>query len=70
MGNVRNNSLKEIWQNSEVATLCKNLDSYIHGTCGICEEKKGCYGCRAVPYATFGDLTAPDPLCWRYNPKD
>jgi radical SAM protein with 4Fe4S-binding SPASM domain len=68
LGNVRRDSLREIWATSGV--LCRRRDrgSY-KGKCGRCERWAACRGCRAIAYAYSltagkGDLLAEDPQCF------
>jgi radical SAM protein with 4Fe4S-binding SPASM domain len=84
LGNVREQSFKEIWLNSPVFNALRNPDC-LKGKCGICEYRQLCGGCRARAYglsADFidycGDLHLPaeaksdylaeDPWCV-YQPK-
>ncbi len=66
-GNMREMSLSEIWTTSPVLQICRNANENLQGSCGSCESKKECYGCRAVAYAVFNDLSAPDPSCWKFE---
>ncbi|MDO8570957.1 MAG: radical SAM protein [Candidatus Daviesbacteria bacterium] len=67
MGNVKKESLTRIWNNSELAIHLRNYKSRITGTCKSCDEVSVCCGCRAVAYATTGNMFGPDTLCWNYN---
>jgi len=67
MGNVRNNSLTAIWEDSDLANACRDYKSRLYGSCKVCEENDICSGCRAVAYAVTGDMFGPDPLCWNYK---
>jgi AdoMet-dependent heme synthase len=84
LGNVREQSFKDIWFNSSVLKSFRNPD-LLKGKCGICEYRQLCGGCRARAYglsADFidycGDLHLPteaksdylteDPWCV-YQPK-
>jgi len=85
VGNVRENSFKEIWQNADMfKTLC-NPDT-LTGKCGECNYKILCGGCRArayglsadfidycgdlhVPTEAKGDYLKEDPWCV-YQPDD
>ncbi|MCK4664575.1 MAG: radical SAM protein [Bacteroidales bacterium] len=67
MGNVKAQSLNHIWNNSELAIQLKDYKSRITGSCKSCEEANICCGCRAVAYATTGDIFGPDTLCWNYQ---
>ena len=84
LGNIREQSFKDIWFNSEVFKNLRDLNT-LKGKCGACEFKTLCGGCRARAYglsADFidycGDLHVPaeqrkdylteDPWCV-YQPK-
>jgi radical SAM protein with 4Fe4S-binding SPASM domain len=84
LGNVREQSFKDIWFNSEVFKNLRNQDC-LKGKCGACEYKTLCGGCRARAYGLSsdfidycGDLHVPseqrkdylteDPWCV-YQPK-
>jgi AdoMet-dependent heme synthase len=84
LGNVREQSFKDIWFNSPVFKALRNPDC-LKGKCGSCEFRQPCGGCRARAYglsADFidycGDLHLPaeaksdylteDPWCV-YQPK-
>jgi mycofactocin radical SAM maturase len=67
-GNIRKNSLKDIWNNSEIFNVFRNLQSnQLEGKCGDCEYVPHyCQGgCRAAAYIWSGNLFAPDPHCWK-----
>jgi len=61
LGNIRNDSLKDIWLNNE--TLHKFRERKLFGKCGKCFLKYQCGGCRAAAYGEYGDPFASDPLC-------
>jgi radical SAM protein with 4Fe4S-binding SPASM domain len=65
IGNVRQQSLKEILHDSEVVQDLKNYKEMIKGPCGECESHEACYGCRGTAYQLTGDYLASDPLCWK-----
>ncbi len=67
LGNVKEQSLSEIWNDSELAMQLRDYKSNLTGSCKSCEEKTICCGCRAVAYATTGDMFGPDTLCWNYE---
>jgi radical SAM protein with 4Fe4S-binding SPASM domain len=64
IGNVRQQSLKEILRDSEVVQDLKNYKNMIKGPCGECKLHEACYGCRGTAYQLTGDYLASDPLCW------
>jgi radical SAM protein with 4Fe4S-binding SPASM domain len=65
IGNVRQQSLKEILRDSEVVQDLKNYKEMIKAPCGECESLEACYGCRGTAYQMTGDYLASDPLCWK-----
>ncbi len=67
VGDLKKQTLTEVWQNSPVLQLCRSIENRLHGSCGRCPEHHRCYGCRAVAYAVWGSLTAPDPGCFRFK---
>ncbi|GEM_PF-1306896 len=69
-GNLQEESLTSTWKNSPLLNQSRNIQAQLQGSCGVCPENRRCYGCRAVAYAVFGKLTAPDPGCFRYNEKE
>ena len=66
-GNVREQSLEEIWRNSEVFHKLRDPDR-LTGKCGACGFRRVCGGCRARAYALTGDYLAEEPCCV-YVPK-
>lgn len=66
-GNVKEQSLTEIYRNSEVFKLLRD-PSALKGKCGACEYKALCGGSRARAYGVYGDWLAEDPAC-AYVPK-
>ncbi len=67
VGDLREKSIATIWRESEILAQCRTIDKHLDGSCGSCPERNRCYGCRAVAYATWGSLTAPDPGCFRFT---
>jgi radical SAM protein with 4Fe4S-binding SPASM domain len=65
-GNVRTQSFKEIWEDSELFKNLRDFKSY-KGRCGSCEFVNVCGGCRARAYAINGDYLAEEPFC-SYTP--
>jgi radical SAM protein with 4Fe4S-binding SPASM domain len=68
LGNVRTDSLREIWSTSEVLTSLRDRSLY-EGTCGSCSKWSACRGCRAIAYEfahAHGRTTylAEDPQCF------
>jgi len=64
VGDLRRQSLREIWLNSKVLNDLRDRDR-LKGRCSRCEYRYVCGGCRARAYAYFGDYLAPDPGCIR-----
>lgn len=60
-GDLRNNSILEIWKNSSLMVSLRN-EEYT-GRCGACEYHFICGGCRARAYAESGNIMGDDPLC-------
>ncbi len=67
VGNIREKSFKEIWENSNDLLQLRNRDLY-EENCKSCAFRNPCGGCRARAYGYFGDYLAPDPGC-TYNQK-
>ena len=65
-GNIRKQTFKDIWENSELFKDMRNFKAY-KGRCGSCEFVNVCGGCRARAYALHGDYMAEEPFC-RYIP--
>jgi radical SAM protein with 4Fe4S-binding SPASM domain len=65
IGNVRQETLKEILRDSEVVQDLKNYKALIKGPCAECQKLDECYGCRGTAYQLTGDYLASDPLCWK-----
>ncbi|MEM5793959.1 MAG: radical SAM protein [Candidatus Aenigmatarchaeota archaeon] len=61
IGNIKEQSLIEIWKNSPVLKEIRNRDKF--EGCGKCDYKYVCGGCRARAYGYFKDLKAADPSC-------
>ena len=61
-GNVRSESLVNIYQNSPVFLRVRDY-SLIKGKCGVCEFKNICGGSRSRAYAITGDPMRSDPYC-------
>ncbi len=61
-GNVRENSLKEIYNESKIFQDLKDPER-LKGKCGRCQFKHICGGSRARAYAIFGDYLMQEPKC-------
>ena len=62
LGNLMRDDFERLWQESPVLGVLRNKD-LLKGSCGHCENRYICGGCRSRAYAYFGDLRAPDPGC-------
>lgn len=67
-GNVRERTLKEIYNGSEIFVKLKDPDN-LKGKCGRCEFRYLCGGSRARAYAMTGDYLSAEPRCI-YRPKE
>ena len=65
-GNVRTQTLKEIYQESNLFKSLRNKDE-LKGRCGACEYRYVCGGSRSRAFATAGDYLAEEPFC-SYQP--
>ncbi len=61
-GNVRTESLVEVYRKSELFQRLRNRDE-LTGKCGACPYRAVCGGSRSRAYAYTGDPLASDPLC-------
>ena len=61
-GNVRKNSLVEIYRNSKTFRGLHSPETF-RGKCGKCEFRTICGGSRARAFAHTGDEVGSDPLC-------
>jgi len=62
VGNVRQRSLREIWEGAELFRRLRDHAAY-EGKCGRCEFVHVCGGCRARAYEATGNPLGPEPLC-------
>ncbi|TAL23842.1 MAG: radical SAM protein [Nitrospirae bacterium] len=61
-GNIRTQSFKDIWENSELFKELRDFKKY-KGKCGSCEYVNVCGGCRARAYSIHGDYLEEEPFC-------
>ena len=61
-GNVRKDSLVDVYRNSGLFRVLRDMDAR-EGKCGLCEFRKLCGGSRSRAYALTGDFLAHDPRC-------
>ncbi|MCW4010061.1 MAG: radical SAM protein [Candidatus Bathyarchaeota archaeon] len=62
VGNVREQSVTEIWRGSPVLKELRQR-SNLKGKCGDCAYRGVCGGCRGRAYACTGDYLESDPVC-------
>ncbi len=65
IGNLLNESLKKIWEESELLEKLRNKEN-LKGKCGSCEMEE-CRGCRSLARALTGDYHEEDPHCWYHD---
>jgi radical SAM protein with 4Fe4S-binding SPASM domain len=64
VGNIRETSLREIWEHPSMTAVAKFPRERITGPCKSCEYFARCQGaCRGVTYAHTHDLYASFPMC-------
>ena len=63
LGNVKEKSLRQIWQESPVLEQLRSRE-LLKDECGKCQYRDICAGCRARAYVETGDMLATDPGCW------
>jgi MoaA/NifB/PqqE/SkfB family radical SAM enzyme len=61
IGNLLNDSLKEIWEKSEILKKVRRKEN-LKGKCGKC-ELEDCRGCRSLALSLSGDYLEEDPHC-------
>lgn len=66
VGNIRQVSFRTLWASSPALQALREPE--LRGSCGVCEYRKLCGGCRARPLALGGDLMDSDPVCV-YQPR-
>ena len=66
-GNVRKNSLQEIWSHSPIFVKLRDFKKY-EGKCGSCKFVRICGGCRARAFYATGNYLSEDPYC-TYGPQ-
>ena len=68
IGNVRKDSLREVWATSEVLMKLRDRKAYA-GKCSSCRRWASCRGCRAIAYAYSSSMgkksfLSEDPQCF------
>ncbi len=66
-GDITQQTFKEVWDDSPVFNEMRDF-SKLKNSCGICEYKRVCGGCRARAYEATGDYLEEEPLC-SYTPR-
>lgn len=61
-GDLKEKSFVDVWKNAPLFKKLRNRDN-LKGSCGKCENKYECGGCRAKAYALTNDLLEGDPNC-------
>lgn len=64
IGNLKTDSLFNIWYTSDVLWKIRNKAN-LKGKCKTCDLTARCSGCRAMAYAITGDFLEEDPQCWK-----
>jgi len=71
VGNVRENSLENIWENNKMTFISEFPYEKVEGYCKECECFPQCRGgCRGITFAHTGDLFASFPLCLKRAKKE
>lgn len=66
VGNLMEQSLLQIWENSTLLQQMADRHLYIKGKCQTCPIQMECRGgCLAASYGITGQMFVPDPACWR-----
>lgn len=68
VGNIREKSIRDIFKKSPLMQKMRNRELW--GTCGTCEDREICGGCRGKAYIKLGDPLGPDPDCPKYREED
>jgi len=64
VGNILRDDFEELWYNSPILNKMRNKEA--KGKCQGCGAYEDCLGgCTARAFATTGDLSEPDPHCWK-----
>jgi radical SAM protein with 4Fe4S-binding SPASM domain len=65
IGNLLDESLKQIWGKSELLEQLRRKEN-LKGKCGGCKIEE-CRGCRSLALALTGDYLEEDPHCWHHD---
>lgn len=67
LGNIRKNSLEDVWNNSELLNKLRGIDLRTTEKCGKCDYFNFCRGgCRLNAFQMFYNLMSPDPFSCVY----
>jgi len=65
IGNIKKDKIEQVWRDSTILNQVRDLTK-LTGKCSSCKIKQICGGgCRAMSLIYKGDITAPDPYCWK-----
>ncbi|MHA2031398.1 MAG: radical SAM protein, partial [Candidatus Kariarchaeaceae archaeon] len=70
LGNIRETPFSEIWDKNPILNKLRTMN--YSGSCGKCEYKTKCGGCRARAHFYFDDIMAHEPWCmykYKYSEK-
>jgi radical SAM protein with 4Fe4S-binding SPASM domain len=67
-GNLRETPFPDIWANSAIFKDLREREQRLQGSCGECEYRRLCGGCRGRAWAITGDYLAEDPSCFIHPP--
>lgn len=70
LGNVRETSLGNILNDSEILENLAQWRLKIKGPCRTCEHIERCFGSRPLAWRITGDYMASDPTCWKNMDKN
>ena len=62
IGNILEDDFESLWINNDILKELRNKD-ILKGSCGTCNYRYYCGGCRARAVGYFNDHLAPDPGC-------
>jgi radical SAM protein with 4Fe4S-binding SPASM domain len=63
-GNMKNNSIVDIWNSVELIRFRNIIIHELQGICKNCLVKEICWGgCRAIAMKMYGTINAPSPFC-------
>ena len=64
VGNIRQRSLEELWNDPAMESMADYPREKIHGICQECDNFINCHGaCRGATFAHTGNISASFPVC-------